>query len=276
MPLISRPDGARIHYEVSGEGMAAVVLATYWSWSPGVYDELLGELATDHRVAVYHLRGTGGSSRIGPYEMATDETDLEAVVEAVGGPAALIGVGDSANRAASLGGRRPDLVTAVITFGAGPFALASLEGEEGMVTSSSVVGAFVEMVERNYRGAMRNLVEATNPKMQEDELRNRIDALVEFCGPEAAAGRLRSWIDHDPREAARRLGARLWILTAPDVAGVWLPPWGVRKRLIEETLPEARLVVFEGDTGPVSRPRETAEVIRQATALRADPTETRK
>ena len=122
MAELERPDGTRIHYEIQGEQGPSIVLATYWSWNPGVYAEMLADLAADHRVATYHLRGSGESSRNGPYDMETDVGDLEAVVEAVGGPALLLAVADSSNRSAKLAARRPDLVGAVINFGTAPFA----------------------------------------------------------------------------------------------------------------------------------------------------------
>lgn len=98
MSEVQRPGGVSIHYEARGDGPLAV-LVPYWSWAPGVYDELLDDLAGDHRVLLYHPRGTGLSTREGPYEIETDCADLEAVLEAEGGGAVLICVADSVNRA---------------------------------------------------------------------------------------------------------------------------------------------------------------------------------
>jgi pimeloyl-ACP methyl ester carboxylesterase len=277
VPKLSRPDGTRIHFEIQGDEGPPVVLATYWSWTPGIWAELLADLATDHRVATYHLRGTGESSRNGPYDMETDSGDLEAVLEEVGGGAVLISTADSANRAAKLGARRGDLAPAVATLGAGPFAVEMFEGQEGLVASDSVLGAIVEMLERNYRGGMRTIMEATNPQMSEDELRDRIDGQASFCDPDAAVDRLKAWLGDDPSQASRLLGDRLWILTTPDVAGPWLPPWEVRKRLTDELWPEARVVEFDANTGPVSRPHETADALRRVSApLRGGLAEERK
>src|SRR4051812_35343939 len=114
MPELTRPDGARIHYEIEGEQGPAVVLASYWSWSPGIYSEIFRRLAVDHRAVSYHLRGSGESSRQGPFDMETDLGDLEAVAEAVGGAAVMISTADGANRAARLAHRRPELAGAVV------------------------------------------------------------------------------------------------------------------------------------------------------------------
>jgi pimeloyl-ACP methyl ester carboxylesterase len=268
VPELTRPDGARIHFEVEGDG-PAVLLASYWSWSPGVWAEMLSDLAVDHTVVTYHLRGTGDSSRQGPYDMKSDTGDLEALVEAIGRPTVLLATADSANRAAELGARREDIVHSVVAFGAGPFALDSFEGQEGMLSSDSVVGAFLRMLEHNYRGGMRTLLEATNSQMTEEELRGRIDVQADFCERDAAVGRLRAWISDDPREVSRALGDRLWIITSPDVAGPWLPPWEVRREMTAKSLPDARVIEFESDQGPSSNPRESADAIRQiSTALR--------
>jgi pimeloyl-ACP methyl ester carboxylesterase len=275
MPELSRPDGAQIHFEVTGDDGPAVVLASYWSWNPSVYEELVSDLASDHRVLTYHLRGTGDSSRNGPYEIEVDVGDLEAVVEAAAGPVVMIATADSSNRSVKLAARRPELVTAVITFGTAPIARAAFEGKEGMLASDTVVDAFVEMLGRSYRGGMRTLMEATNPQMSADQLRERVAAQVEFCHLEPAVGRLRAWVEDDPREDARALGDRLWIFAAEGVAGPWMPPPEELARLTREALPDANVVQI--DPGPISAPHETAEAIRRVTAaLRAGAAEERK
>jgi pimeloyl-ACP methyl ester carboxylesterase len=264
MPELTRPDGTRIHYEVQGGEGPSVVLASYWSWSPGIYRELFSELSADHRVVTYHLRGSGDSSREGPFDIETDTGDLEAVTEAAGGAAVLLGTADGANRAAKLAARRPDLVGAVACFGAAPFAREAFEGEEGMVASDTVVDAFVETLETNFRGAMRNFMTVTNPQMSEDELRDRVAAQEEFCAQEPTVARLRSWIADDPRPESKALGGRLWVFTAASVAGPWLPPSEAVDRLTRETMPEANLTNIE--PGPISAPKETAEAIRRVAA----------
>jgi pimeloyl-ACP methyl ester carboxylesterase len=268
MARIKRPDGVELHWETQGEG-PLFVLAAYWSGHPGVYAALFEELARDHRVVTYDARGSGASTRVGPYDMETDAADLAAVIEAAGGgPAVVLTVANGTNYGVRVAAERPELVAAVLTSGTAPFALSDFEGGEGMVGSASVIDAFLEMLERDYRGAMRTLLTATNPQMDETELRTRVGFQVDYCPQEAVTGRVRAWVNDDPGDAARATGERLIVLSSPDVAGPWLPPEPERIRLATEVFPEARITQLED--GAVSRPDLTAAAIRSVTApLRA-------
>jgi pimeloyl-ACP methyl ester carboxylesterase len=264
MARLERPDGVEIAWEEMGDG-PLVVLAAYWSGHPRVYAALLDELARDHRVVTYDARGTGASTRVGPYDMKTDAADLAAVIDAGGsGPAVVIAIANGTNYAVRVAAERPELVAAVFASGTAPFALSDFEGGEGMVGSASVIDAFLEMLERDYRGAMRTLLTATNPQMDEAELRARVGFQVDYCSQEAVTGRVRAWVDEDPGDAARATGERLIVLSSPDVAGPWLPPEAERLRLAAELLPEARIRQLED--GAVSRPDLTAAAVRSVTA----------
>ncbi len=265
MPSLVRPDGIELHWEERGTG-ATMMLAPWWSGHPAVYEGLLSELARDHRVVVWDARGTGRSTRSGPYDMGTDCTDLEALLEHLGGGVSVMCVADATNRACRVAATRPELVDAVLAFGAGPFALTHFQGEEGMLASDAVVNAFLEMLERDYRGALRTILSATNSQMSEEELRERVAAQISHCPQDAAVGRVRAWAEDDPTDAARELGERLWIFSAPDAAGAWLPPAEERRRLIEAHMPDAHLEETEPGTGPVSNPDLVAGRIRQIIA----------
>jgi pimeloyl-ACP methyl ester carboxylesterase len=286
MPLLTRPDGVDLHWDERGEG-ATVLMVPYWSGHPAVFEGLLSHLARDHRVAWYDARGTGESSPRGPYDMETDEADLTALLEELGNGAVLVPTGDAANRAVRVAARRPELARAVVTPGGNPLGRAAFAGSEGyagsgpvaraqiadgdsLIASDTVVDAFGEMLARDYRGALRTVLTATNEQMTEEELRERVSVQTSYCPQEAAVARVRAWADDDPLEAATRLGDRLWILTAPGAAGPWLPPLEETRRMVEEQMPEARLIVLEREEGAVSRPDLTANLVRQITAqLRA-------
>lgn len=264
MAQLERPDGVELHWEERGEG-PLVVLAPHCWGHPGVYEALLSDLARDHRVVTWDARGTGGSTRAGPYDMETDSSDLEAILDEAGGAAVVICTADGANRGVRLAAGRPDLVAAVVALGIAPFARMHFEGSEGMIASDTVVGAFIKMLERDYRGALRTLLAATNAQMSEEELRERVGLQISYCPQEPAAARVRAWAEDDPTAVARETGDRLWILTAPDVAGPWLPPPHERRRLTEALIPKAQIVdSVEG--GPISQPGPTAKVIRRISA----------
>jgi pimeloyl-ACP methyl ester carboxylesterase len=264
---ITRPDGVEIAFETHGEG-PAVVLASYWSGHPTVFSALTEDLSADHRFVTYDARGTGRSTRRGPYDMETDSADLAAVVETAGSPAVMITIADGANRAVRIAARHPELVRAVITLGTSPLAIDSFRGKEGMIGSETVVGAFLDVVERDYRGAMRALLGATNAQMSEEELRDRVAFQVDYCPREAAVGRLNAWAQDDPEEAARATGGRLFVLTSSDVAGPWLPPFEELRATMRRILPDAR--IEEVADGAVSRPDLTAAVVRQITGVGAE------
>jgi pimeloyl-ACP methyl ester carboxylesterase len=265
MPRLERPDGVELHAEERGEG-PLVVLCPYWSGHPGVFEAFLSDLARDHRVVTFDARGTGRSTRRGPYDMATDGRDLEAVVEAAGGGAVLLSVADGCNRAVRLGAQRPELVAAVIAIGAGPFSRAQFARGDSMIGSDAVVNAFLEMLARDYRGALRSVLTSTNEQMSEQELRDRVAVQLFYCPHEAAVARVRAWSEDDPSAEAAQVGERLWILTAPDVAGPWLPSLEESRRIIGRLMPEANVVVRGREEGPVSRPDLTAGLVREITA----------
>lgn len=265
MARLERPGGVELHTDERGEG-PLVVLAPWWSGHPGVYEGLLSDLARDHRVVSWDARGTGESTRAGPYDMETDCSDLEAILEGAGGEAVIISTADGANRSVRVAASREDLVAAVVALGTAPFARMHFEGSEGMIASDNVVRAFLEMVERDYRGALRTLLSATSSQMSEAELRERVGFQVSYCPQEPAAARVRAWAEDDPTAAARETGERLWILAAPDAAGPWLPPAHERRRLTERLTPKAHIEEGQAGTGPISQPGVAAAVIRRISA----------
>jgi pimeloyl-ACP methyl ester carboxylesterase len=114
VPTVLVPDGIRLAWEQHGEG-PLVVLANQFFGQRDTFAGLLADLERDHRVVTYHLRGTGESTREGPYDLDTDAGDLAAVIEAAGPPAVVVAFADGCNRAVRVAARRPELVTAVVT-----------------------------------------------------------------------------------------------------------------------------------------------------------------
>jgi pimeloyl-ACP methyl ester carboxylesterase len=265
MPHLTRPDGIQIHYELRGESGPLVALLPWWSYIPGVYDELLGDLESDHRILTYDMRGNGRSTRKGPFDFETDLRDAEALLEEVGPAAVAVTVADSDHRGAALAARRPDLLGAIACFGTGPLALSAYRETDAMLSSLSVIEAVREQLGRDQRAALRSTLGAANPQASDDELSGRVGEQVAYSPSEPMVGRVDNWFSLDVTEQARSLGERLWILTPSGaVAGPWYPPAEILERLIDRHLPEARVKLL--DPGPVSNPDVAASAIREITA----------
>ena len=257
MPRVTRPDGVEIAWREAGEG-PPVAIANLGYSHPSVLRGLVDELATDHRVVVYDPRGTGESSRRGPYEMAVDAEDLIAVLDHAGVTGAVaVGNGDGADRALVAATTRPDLIEAVVVTG----NLAIKGGDEGLASSASVLNALMTLLETDYRAGLHAMFGPGNPELDEAATQARVELTVAHCGQEAAVGRIRSWIAHDPIPDARELGDRLWIL------GFETNPWFTGGQRARDVLPRAhhRHVA----DGPMSRPDLTAEAVRALTRTAA-------
>ena len=264
MPRATTADGVELHWEERGEG-TTVILTTYWSMHPTVFEPLTRELETNHRVVRYDDRGCGESTRVGPYDLDTGAADLEAVCEAVGADAAVaIAMVDGANKAVRVAHRRPDLIEQVVGVGSAPVPREAFAGSDSMISSETVVGAFMQMLDTDFRGAMRTMMETTNPQMSADELRERTQMQVDYTPRESAAARVTAWAeDHEGIEPARALGERFTILVGDHVGGGWFPNAAKMAEVFRETFPEARIERIAD--GLVSAPELTAAVVRERT-----------
>jgi pimeloyl-ACP methyl ester carboxylesterase len=260
VPKLRLPDGVELHWEERGEG-PLVVIAHPCISVPTAFRALADELARDHRVVVYDPRGTGQSTRTGPYEITTDAQDLGELLGELGQPAVLIAFGEALHRAVEASAIRPELVAAVISPGVA--ALGSGRDyagvDDGLASSPAVVGALVQLFETDYRSGLRTTVEGGNPQFSPEQVQQRIDDVVAYAPLEATLGRLREWISHDSREPGRALGDRLLMLTFGG--NLWFSP--ELEAAFRRDLPEARIEQVED--GAVSRPDLTAEFVRRIT-----------
>jgi pimeloyl-ACP methyl ester carboxylesterase len=257
---LTRDDGIELHWQERGSG-PLVVLTPYCISYPGIFDPLIAELESDHRVVRYDDRGTGASTRQGPYDMETGAADLAALVEAVGGGAVVVAMADAVNRAVRVVAERPELIHTLVVPGGNPAGRRALEGTDAMVASESVVDAFLSMAETDYRGAVRSLAAAGNPQMSEDEVRERVRRQVEYQPQECAVERLRAWAEDDASEWGRRCGDRLWLLYSDEIGGGWFPAGEQGRRLARRLFPAAH--VEKIDDGIISRPDLTAAIVRE-------------
>jgi pimeloyl-ACP methyl ester carboxylesterase len=263
VPRLRRPDGVEIEWRLDGgEGpLVAVVLMAHQP--PGVCRRLVEELASDHRVLTYDVRGTGGSSGGGSYDIESDTADLAAVVEEAGGDALAVATGDGARRAVRVAAERPDLLHTVAISGEMPLGRVTESGRsEALADSPAVLEALLELMEVDYRTGLRTMFTSSgDSEWHESALRDRLSATEAHCPPDAGVPRLRAWIHDDSSEHGRALGGRLWYLHYPGNA--WF-----RGSLaaIRRDLPRAR--VHEVPDGVISRPEENAAAIRRILAAR--------
>jgi pimeloyl-ACP methyl ester carboxylesterase len=258
MPNLLRPDGVSLAWQERGEG-PLIVLANQFFGVAETFADLLEDLARDHRVVTYNLRGTGDSTPRGPYDVDTDAEDLAAVIENSGPPALLLAFADGCNRAVRVAARRPELVTAVVSPAGNPVGRQAVAGTEALAGSDSVLAALVEMMGTDYRGALRTMFSTANPNWDEERVRQRVAATVETLPREAALPRIKSWIADNVSEEARSIGDRLWLLE--DGTNPWFPIEVARQT--GKILTEAH--ILEVEAGAITRPDIAAGVIRGIT-----------
>jgi pimeloyl-ACP methyl ester carboxylesterase len=263
MPGLRRPDGAEIEWWVDGDDGPLVALALMGMHPVDVCERLVDDLAADHRVLRYHLRGTGASSRVPPYDIETDADDMAAVLDAAGGDALVVGLGDGARRAVRAAARRPDLIHTVVISGELPLGRIGRGSPEALGNSPAVIDAFMGLLATDYRTGLRTMLVASGEDdWDEHAVRARLDAVEANCPPEVGVARMRAWVEDDSREQARALGDRLWFLHYPGNA--WFQG---SLEVIRRGLPEARLEPVT--QGTISAPEENAAAIRRALAARS-------
>ncbi|MEA2425141.1 MAG: hypothetical protein QOH13_1551 [Thermoleophilaceae bacterium] len=258
MPRVERDGGVSLFWQEWGEGPGLLVMHSYIQ-HPTVLEGLLAELSPGHRMIRYDARGTGESTRVGPYDMQTDVDDLIAIVEAVGPIAAVLSNGDATNRAAHVAAQRPDLIPYVISMETVPLMPGQAADTDALVGSGGVLSALISMVRADYRSGMLAAIQRGNPEMTAELAKDRLDATVAYCPHEAGSGRLEAWIADDPGEDPFILGDRL--IVAYEGAGAWFTEELHQRG--QELLPDAQFIKLEG--GAVSRPELTAAVVRRVT-----------
>jgi pimeloyl-ACP methyl ester carboxylesterase len=257
MTTLELEDGTVISYHATGTG-PQVLMANVLYAHAGVFAGFVADLSRDHRAITYDLRGTGHSTRHGPYEPAVDLADLEALLEHLGGVRVIVGIGDGALRAVRIATARPDLVGAVVA--PGTFVLARAGANRGGLSGSgSVLSALITLLGSDYRAGIRSIVESGNDGLTEAEIRDRVEQMAAHCPQEAALARLRTWRVDDVTDDARAIGDRLWVLPYPG------NPWFPQELAdhMHEILPEANRETI--NDGPWTRPADTAAVVRRIT-----------
>ena len=90
--ILTSADGTPIGYSVTGAGPVLIIVdGAFCSRVFGPSPKVAAELTGDFTVVTYDRRGRGASGNTGPWSLEREVEDLAALVEAVGGPASLLG-----------------------------------------------------------------------------------------------------------------------------------------------------------------------------------------
>jgi pimeloyl-ACP methyl ester carboxylesterase len=93
MPFVTSKDGTRIGYSVVGAGPAIVLVDGALCWrASGPSGPLAGQLKDRFTVYTYDRRGRGESGDTKPYAIEREVEDLDAVINAAGGQAAVYAI----------------------------------------------------------------------------------------------------------------------------------------------------------------------------------------
>ena len=211
MPELERPDGARIHYEVRGEG-PLVVLSLGFAATPATYGGIVADLARDHRVATWDPRGCGSSSKDGPFDIETDAGDLLALIHDLGPPAIAFAAGHGVDVTTRAAADEPDAIGTFVTPGIVTALREHLAGTESFAASETVTEMLVEQLRRDPRASVRATIGSLNPQLDDEGLRARVDETLAYSTPETILERLESWLTREcPLYELRRRGGGLGV-----------------------------------------------------------------
>ena len=113
MATFATPDGTTIAFDVEGpEGGPPIVFVHGIIGARSTWHDIAADLAADHRTYCVDLRGHGGSTKGGPYDIEHYTDDLISFLEdVVGEPAVLVGHSLGGVVSAETIMRRPDLIS---------------------------------------------------------------------------------------------------------------------------------------------------------------------
>ena len=130
-----------------------------------------------------------------------------------------------------------------------------------LAASDSVIEMLMQMMSTEPRAALRAVLAATNPELDEDGLKERVDRVSAYISPDAAHDRAAAWIADDPSEHAQALGDRLLIIHSEAEALFE----GALAARVAELYPDAPIEQLSG--GLISRPDLFAARIRRVTSV---------
>jgi len=193
--FLDRP-GGRIAYEVSGQGQLVVLVpgmgdlrATYRFLAPRLVE-------AGYRVALTDLRGHGDSDpTFGSYGDVETAGDILALIEALGGPAVVIGNSMGAGAAVCAAAERPELVSGLVLVG--PFVR---DGNIGVLTRAMMRVALASpWAAMSWKAYLPRLYAGRTPEDHEAYVRSVVASLRRPGYSSAFSQTTR--LSHDPAEA---------------------------------------------------------------------------
>lgn len=257
MHCLRRPWGG-MHYRTDGEG-PLVLLVNSLGTDLRIWDAVLPRLPAGLRVARFDKRGHGLSDLGGETAIEDLADDAAALIEALGGPAVVMGVSIGGLIAQALAARRPELVTALV-----------LSNTAARVGTAESWQARIEQVRGQGLGTMADgIMERwfAAPFRAADELRLWRNMLARTPA-EGYVACCRALAQADLTDAARQLNLPVLMVAGTDDGAT--PP-----DLVEGTcrlIPGARIEVIEGagHLPMIETPEEFAAIVSPFLRERAD------
>ena len=117
MPFVTSKDGTRIGYSVVGAGPPLVLVDGALCWrASGPSGPLAEQLKDRFTVYTYDRRGRGDSGDTKPYATEREVEDLEAVIDAAGGRAAVYAISSGVGVALAAANAAPQKITKMVLY----------------------------------------------------------------------------------------------------------------------------------------------------------------
>ncbi|HUH14296.1 MAG TPA: adenylate/guanylate cyclase domain-containing protein [Gaiellaceae bacterium] len=247
----ARSGSLSVAYQVVGDGPLDLLFAPGWvshveeSWEEPLLARFLHRLASFSRLIVFDKRGTGMSDRVPEDRLPTLEErtdDMRAVLDAAGSErAAIFGISEGGNMAATFAAADPRRVTALVTFGI--FAKRVWTPDYPWAPTPEERQRSFDLIERDWDGFMDLSDIAPSAAGDEAFMRRLATYLRRAASPGAALALARMNTEIDIRA----------VLPAIRVPTLVLHRTGDRDSSVEEgrwiaaQIPDARLVELPGE-----------------------------
>ena len=233
-------DGTELAYESTGRGPAVILVSGAMS-TGGTMTPLAGLLADRFTAVRYDRRGRGESGDTAPYAVEREVEDLAALIDAVGGEAALYGV--SSGGALALEAAAAGLPVSRVAVYETPFAL----DDEAARGRAEYTANLTEALAQDRRGdAVELFLRLTGlaEEMIQGARRSPMWAGMEAVAPTLAYDDAVMGDGRPPRE--RLASVRVPVLAVAGEAG---PPW-LRDavRTVADAVPDGAYRTLEGQT----------------------------